>query len=536
MELRDYQLKAVEAIERELLTARSTLLVLPTGAGKTICLAHVIARTAGRTLVIAHREELVRQAAEKIGAVLGEQCEIEMANERADLHIYKRARCVVASKDSLQGGRLARFDPAEFSLVVTDEGHHSVAKRYGNIYSHFAGAKLLGVTATPDRMDEEALGKVYETVAFNYEIPDAINDGWLVPIMQRSVFVESLDFSGVKTTAGDLNQKQLSQIMESEKMLHEIVTPTLELGRGKKQLVFTASVRHAEMCSHIFNRHEPGSTRWVCGETPKDERASTLRDYRDNKFRRLVNVGVYTEGFDEPSIDMVVVARPTESRSLYAQMVGRGTRPLAGVVDAARDSGARRTAIAASRKPTLEVIDFEGNAGRHKLVTTADILGGNYSDEVVARVKSQTRDVSKTFSVDTSAALREAERKLAEEHEERRKAQIKAMAAAYTTNTIDPFDVLQLEPCRERGWDAAKKPTEKMIALLEKHGIDAKNLSMKRASQLIHEVLGRRGSGRCTYKQASVLIKHGYDPNVTFEAATAIITEITQNKFRKGAA
>jgi len=505
---------------------------MPTGTGKTIVLAHIIHRWSGRVLVVAHREELIRQAAAKIAAVTGHPCDIEMANEHSDLHMFNRSKVVVASKDSLHERRLSKWKPDEFSLIVTDEAHHSIAASYRRIYNYFPAAKHLGVTATPDRTDERALGQVFESVAFNYEIPDAINDGWLVPILQRSIHVANLDFASVKTTAGDLNQKQLAEIMENERMLHEVITPTLRLAKWRKVLMFCASVKHAERAAEILNRHQPNSARWVCGETPKDERANTLRDYSASRFQFLCNVGVFTEGFDEPTIDMVVVARPTESRSLYAQMVGRGTRPLANTVDGEPTGILRRAAIQKSAKPNLEVIDFEGNAGKHKLVCVADILGGQYDDEVIERVRQQTTKLSPSMPVDTQAALREAAVKIKDEHDAAKRALIVANKVDFTSTTIDPFDVLALEPARERGWDTGKPATDKQVETLAKFGIEAASLSRAKASQLIGECFSRRASGKCTFKQARQLAKFGYKTDVSFESATAILNECFSQRFK----
>jgi superfamily II DNA or RNA helicase len=517
----------------ELARHQSTLLVQPTGTGKTVVIAHVIRRWPGRVLFVAHREELVRQAAGTIEAVTGDKCDIEMGCEHADLSPIFKAKVVVASKDSLHPDRLAKWRGSEFSLVITDEAHHAIGKSYRRIYSHLPTAKHLGVTDTPDRLDERALGQVFASVAADYEISDAINDGWLVPILQRSVHVEALDFSNVKTTAGDLNQKQLAEIMEQERMLHEVLTPTLEIAGSRKTLMFTTSVTHAARAAEILNRHKPNSARWVCGETPKDERRQTLLDYKAGAFQYLCNVGCFTEGFDEPSIEVVAVARPTKSRSLYAQMVGRGTRPLGGVVDTVALASGRREAIRLSGKPSLEVIDFEGNAGRHKLITTADILGGRYDEEVLHAVRQRT---SKSATpVDTLGLLRDTAKQLHDEAAARKRDAIKA-AVDYSTTTVNPFDVLDLEPVREREWERGVPATEAQRALLSKFGVDATGVSKSRAGQLIAECKDRRQHGQCSYQQARVLRGMGISTaGVTFEQARRLISENISKKF-KGAA
>ena len=232
MKLRPYQQETVENVLAAIDDGKpSALVVLPTGTGKTVTFAEIIRRviekTGKRVMVIAHREELIRQAADKIQVITGEQPDIEMAGERADIGMFHRANVVVASKDTLQGKRLARFKPDDFALLVTDEAHHGVAQTYLTIYNHFKGVFHLGVTATPDRTDEEALGQVFSTVAYDYELPDAIKDGYLCPIRQRSVEVHGLDYSRVRTTAGELNGRDLAEVLSNEQVM--------ELGHNLKK-------------------------------------------------------------------------------------------------------------------------------------------------------------------------------------------------------------------------------------------------------------------------------------------------------------
>lgn len=528
MNPRDYQIRALDGIAEKLAAHRSALLVLPTGCGKTVVFAHAIQRLCQkRTLVIAHREELIRQAAAKIESVIGERPDVEMASERADLHMFRKTQVVVASKDTLHPGRIRKFKPDEFDLIVTDECHHSLARSYRHIYDYFKDAKHLGVTATPDRTDERALGMVFESVAFVYEITDAIRDGWLVPVSSQAVEIQDLDFSKVKSTAGDLNQKQLAEIMEHERMAHEVADPLVKVAKWRKTIVFAASLKAAEQLTEIINRHRPGSARWVSGETPKEERAALLADYRDGRFQFLVNVGVFTEGFDEPTIEMVAVARPTESRSLYAQMIGRGTRPLPGIVDGLATPEDRRTAIDRSRKPELLVLDFEGNAGRHKLITATDVLGGDYDDESVARAAIIVRKSEGRIRV--AEALVQAETELHKEREIARRARVVG-TATFATRSVDPFDVFDLEPKREREWDRERAISDKQRALLERNGVECEGLSFGRASMLVAEIIRRRSEGKCSFRQAKLLRKNGLNANVSFEEAKRLIDDLAQRQ------
>ena len=544
MILRPYQTDAVSNVRDAWKDHRSVLIVLPTGTGKTIVFSHIAGSVRGRVMVIAHREELISQAAQKIKAITGDEADVEMGDFWASEGVFNRSRVVVSSVQTQNAGgggdgRMSRFAPEQFDLLIIDEAHHATAPTYRRLIDHYRqnpDLKVLGVTATPDRADEEALGQVFDSVAFDYEIADAIADGWLVPVRQRAVYVEGLDYSSVRTTAGDLNGADLARILEYEEALHGIAHPTMELVGTRKALVFAASVAHAERLAEIFNRHRPGCARFVCGTTPKDERRNMFADYAAGKFQILVNVGVATEGFDDPSIEVVVMARPTKSRSLYAQMAGRGTRTLPGIVDGLASSEDRKVAITASPKPFVEVIDFVGNSGRHKLMTTADILGGNYSDAVVERARQMINENADGQAQDIEEILAEAEEELRREKEQEmaRRAGLR-VRAKYSTGSVDPFDVLQLDPVTARGWDRAKQPTRKQRDLLERKGVDTTNLTFTNCSQIIGEIIDRQKAGQCTFKQAKILAKYGYPSSMTFEEASKTINAIAKNGWRRPA-
>lgn len=562
MKLRPYQHDAIDAVFDTFKSKNAALVVMPTGTGKTICFASAIERmqdkghASGRCMVLAHREELIRQAVDKIEKVTGYKADIEMANNWAtEDALTKRANVVVSSIQTQvagkNGGRMSRFDPADFALVIIDEAHHAPAKSYRKVIDYYRKnpkLKILGVTATPDRADEAALGQIFDEVAYVYEIAQAIEDGYLVPIKQRLVVVNGLDFSKIKTTAGDLNGKQLAAVMEAERALHEIATPTIELVGSRKALVFCASVAHAELLCEIFNRHRQNCAKWVCGTTEKEKRRQTLRDYTAGRFQYLCNVGVFTEGFDEPSIECVVMARPTKSRALFTQMIGRGTRPLTGVVDdieegdlfdgdLATPDQARREAIAQSAKPFVEIIDFVGNCGHHKLVHTTDILGGNYSDKVINRAaKRATKAGAPT---DVLAGLELAKREIDKEAERKRNRKIEQRKqvigqATYTTRLNDPFSVLDIQPHRERGWEKGRPLSDRQLAFLKRNKIDAARMSYSNAGQLIGEIIRRQTRGECTHGQAKLLQRYDYETHgMTQKNASDLINILQQNKWKK---
>lgn len=546
MRMRPYQKEAVTNTLEAFKTHTSVLNVLPTGAGKTIIMSHV-AKTMmpqGRILLVAHREELIYQGRDKMETVTGVRGDIEMGANFAHRGYFK-SDIVVATVQTLNagrdGGRITDFKPDEFSLVMIDEAHRSVAPSYLNVIRYFKQnpkVKFLGVTATPDRADEMALGKVYEIVASEYKIQKGISDGWLVPIEQQTVSVSGLDFSSVRTTAGDLNGKELAEVMEFEENLHMVAHPTVELTGDKKTLVFAASVAHAERLAEIINRHKQKSARFVCGATPKETRRKTLSDYADREFQYLVNVGCFTEGFDDPDVEVIVMARPTKSRCLYSQMLGRGLRPCGSIaypLNDCEDADRRREMILGSPKPSCTIFDFVGNCGKHKLVHAADVLGGDYSDAIVERAKKNAEKAGKPL--DVMGELAKAEQEIAKERSRRDEASVRErlkVLAQYSTAKINPFDVLDVEPWRERAWHKGKPATHKQIATLEKFGVDPAGLSFTHASQMLDELIGRAKDNKCTFKQANFLKKRGiYPADLSFKQAVALITAFKNCGWKK---
>jgi superfamily II DNA or RNA helicase len=542
MNLRPYQSAASDAIFKEWLDNDSTLVVMPTGGGKTILFADVIRRVfPRRALVIAHREELIFQARDKIERVTGLKADVEMGEYRAEGGLFGMARVVVSTIQTQcsggdGGGRMAKFDPSQFGLLIIDEAHHATSPSYRRVIDYYRSnqaLKVLGVTATPDRADEEALGQVFQSVAFDYEVLDAIHDGWLVPIEQQMVHVEGLDYSSIRTTAGDLNGGDLAAVLEAEKNLQQMASASVSIIGNRRALVFTASVKAAEMTAEIFNRHREGMATWVCGETDREERRRRLADFAAGKWQVVCNCGVLTEGFDDPGVEVIIMGRPTKSRSLYSQMVGRSTRPLPGVVDGPETPEARRAAIAASAKPSCLVVDFVGNAGKHKLVTSADILGGKVSEEAleraVKRVSTAGGPVNMTEALDEAEAELREQKRLAEAA---RRAGLVA-TARFTTQSVDPFDVLHLDPVKPRGWDAGRQLTEKQRSLLAKQGINPDRISFAEGRQLIAEIFRRWDGKLCSFKQAKVLRKYGYDTQVSFAEASGIIGGLARNGWRR---
>ena len=526
MELRDYQQDCVTSILREWEENDSTLAVLPTGSGKSIIFAEVIKRTQpARAMVLAHREELIWQARDKIERTTGLECEIEMADLSARTGPTLFSKCpVVISTIQTQNSkwrgqkRMGKFNPEEFGVLIIDESHHVTASSYLNVINYYTQnpkLRVLGVTATPDRTDQESLGRVFKTVAYDYEILDAIHDGWLVDIDQQMVHIEGLDFSAMRTTAGDLNGADLSAVMEAERNLLGVADATLQIIKQRRAIVFTVSVRQAESLANIFNRRGQCAG-WVCGKTPKDDRRQMLADFAAGKIQIMVNCGVLTEGFDDPGVEVVVMARPTKSRSLYSQMIGRSTRPLAGVVDGIDSPVARRKSIAASPKPSCLVVDFAGNAGRHKLITTADILGGKVSDYAMERALAKAKKLGKPVrmaeELDLAEAFLRAEKARTDERLRRMAVQARAN---FTTKAISPFDAFDIHPCRERPWDRGKTLSEKQRNILIRQGIDPDSMPYHQGKQILLEIFRRWDQKQCSFGQAKLLRSFGLPCNMS---------------------
>jgi superfamily II DNA or RNA helicase len=506
--------------------------VLPTGTGKTITFADIVRRRfPGRTLIVAHRQELIHQARDKVERTTGLSTGVEMAEQRTDLQsgLWGQGPTVVVTTVQTQtaggdgGGRLRKFDPLHFDTLIVDEAHHAAAATYRRIIDYYKAnprLRILGVTATPDRADEQALGQVFESVAYDYEISDAIADGWLVPITQRIVEVSSLDYSEVRTTAGDLNGADLAKVMEEERNLHGIATPCIDLLGRRRAIVFCASVSQAERLAEILNRHRSGMASWVCGKTSDDKRRWLLQQFQAGDIQVMCNCGVLTEGFDDPGVEVIVMGRPTKSRSLYAQMVGRSTRPLPGVVDGPATPDLRRAAIAASAKTACEVMDFVGNAGRHKLVTSADILGGKYPEETVEAATSQARKSQKPVDMEELLARIEAEREAKARAEAATRMRLIAKAR-YTGQFVNPFDAFALSPVRVRGWHEGKALSQKQHDLLVRQGVNPEGMHYAHAKQVLDEIFRRWDNGLCSYKQARILKQRGIDAtNMSKEEAS----------------
>lgn len=546
---RYYQSLAVNNCVASLQEASSALVVMATGTGKTptagYVLKHFLDSTDRDVLAIAHREELIEQMYETFRSVCWPYTVAkEIASQYSDTG-NARPRVVVASKDTLwKERRLARFEKDRFSMLFIDEAHHYARKNktYHSICQYFHNYKLLGATATPDRGDGYALGMTFESVAFVFDLYDAIVDGWLVRPEQEFTTIDGYDISHIPTNGEkELSAVQVATVLEKHKPLVGIAKATIEAsnrdGQQRQTIIFCQSVRQAKLLASLLNhthaRHETGIAAAIDEGTDKELRRSLIAMYKRGEIRYLVNFGIFTEGFDTDSTEVIVIARPVKSRALYAQMVGRGTRPLKEIVEAlacADNAEQRKEIIAQSRKKKCTVIDLVGVTGKHKLVTVADILGGDMKPNAFAKLKKVIEDGEK----DVIAAIEKAQQETQEQIE------VDALRNVEVNITmmkrfIDPFDRMETGTLREPPWFQGKPPTVQQLETLRKNGMrdkDEKKLTFWRASQLIESIQERRKLNLCTVKQARILDKFGCDPNVSFDEAKRIIDKIAANGWK----
>lgn len=367
--LRDYQEQTVSALLAPPEGVTRSLAVLPTGSGKTIIFAALLDRilqNGERALVLAHREELLTQARDKIAfAAPSLHVEIEQAASFASrthpastLFENRERAVVVGSVQTLRGKRLKEWDADAFRVIIVDEAHHATAGNYIDILTHFGCldglTRLVGVTATPGRSDGVGLGAIFQEIAVEYGIRDMIASGYLAPI--RAWQVESkTDLRSIKVTAGDYAAGELEDAVNNDKRNYEIVSAYEDHAPGTQAIVFCAGVAHSHRIADIFNeRSIPAEAVW--GDMGREARGETLGRFQRAETRILTNYGVLTEGFDAPQTQCIILARPTKSELLYTQMLGRGLRLFPG-------------------KENMVAIDVADVAGGKSLVSVATLVG-----------------------------------------------------------------------------------------------------------------------------------------------------------------
>ena len=512
-ELRPYQQQARDRIHAEWDAGHTrTLLVLPTGTGKTIVFASVAAdqvRAGDRVLILAHRGELLEQAADKLQRSTGLVSAVEKAESTC---LDSWFRVVVGSVQTLQRtARLERFPQDYFGTIIIDEAHHAITDGYRRILDYFSGAKVLGVTATPDRGDMRNLGEVFDSLAFEYKLTDAIKEGYLCKIMAQTIPLQ-LDITSVTMSGGDYAVGDLGTALDP--YLEQIAAEMARRCKSRKTVVFLPLIKTSQKFRDLLNTYGFRAAE-VNGQS--DDRRQVLADFDAGKYNVLCNSMLLTEGWDCPSVDCVVVLRPTKVRSLYSQMVGRGTRLSPGKTD-------------------LLLLDFLWMTDKHELCRPADLV---CEDRTVARQMTEhlaetgcPEDIEEAAAQASEDVVAQREEALAKQLEEQRRKKAKLVDPLQYEMSIQAEDLAGYVPAF--GWEAGP-PSEQQTAALEKLGIPPDAVeSAGKAALLLDRLNKRRDEGLTTPKQIRCLEKYGFQHVGTwsFEAARHMIDRIAAQGWR----
>lgn len=516
MELRPYQSQAMEKITDDWESGvKRTLLVLPTGCGKTVVFSKIAedrVKHGDRVLILAHRGELLTQASDKLFRVTGLRTAVEKADETC---LGSWFRVTVGSVQSLgRESRLSKFPSDYFGTVIIDEAHHALSEGYKRVLEHFSESRVLGVTATPDRGDRRSLGEYFEKISFEYTLPKAIKEGYLSPIKALTIPLK-VDLSSVGTQNGDYKAGDLGNALDP--YLYNIADEMLANCRDRKTVVFLPLIATSKKFCEILNSKGFRAAE-VNGESA--DRAEVLEAFERGEYNVLCNSMLLTEGWDCPPVDCIVPLRPTKVRSLYCQMVGRGTRPCEG-------------------KENLLLLDFLWHTEKHELCRPAHLICE--SDEVADKMTENLEKASETgVPIDLEEAEEEAasdvvaerENALAERLAEMKKRKRALVDPLQFEMSIQAEDLTGYIPSFP--WEMAP-PSEKQLAALEKFGIAPDEVANAgKAGLLLDRLAKRRAEGLATPKQIRKLESYGFLHVGTweFEAASKMISRIAANSWR----
>lgn len=496
MPLYPYQEQAVSAVLEGFNEFNRQLMVAPTGSGKTIMFSHLAHRTKGRTLILCHREELIEQAADKIHRATGIYAEIEKAERKADLH----SRVVVGSVQSLMRTKRLESWPADhFELVVADEAHHAISDSWQRVLQYF-NAKILGVTATPDRADKKNLGRFFENIAYEINLFDLIRQGYLAPIAIQSLPIQ-VDLSKVRMVAGDYDANGLDEAIGPH--FREIARAIKDAASFRKVLVFLPLIATSQAFTEIACQEGIAACH-IDGVS--EDRAEILKAFAANRFDMLCNAMLLTEGYDCPDVDCVVVLRPTKSRALYAQMVGRGTRKARG-------------------KDNLLLLDFLWLHEAHSLIKPAHLIAETPEQAQQIMEFAQGRDEPTDLQLADGEVKRQREEKLRQTLEAQKHRKARSVDAMRFFLDIHRPDLLEYEPCME--WEA-REVTEGQAKALINLGFDPGAVTCRgMASKILDLAFSRRKLNLATPKQVKYLrqFQHPQPEAATFEEAKVFLDE-----------
>ena len=514
MELRKYQQESINSIQEEWNNGRKrTLLVLPTGCGKTVVftkLAEEMVKQGKRVLILAHRTELLEQASDKLFKITGLKTALEKADSTA---IGSWCRVSVGSVQTLQRDkRLNQFPKDYWDVIIVDEAHHILSDGYMKVMKYFDVANVLGVTATPDRSDMRNLGSYFDSLAYEYSLVQAIKEGYLSKIKALTIPL-GLDLSNVSMSAGDFKASDVGTALDP--YLEQIADEMVKQCADRKTVVFLPLVKTSQKFRDILNAKGFRAAE-VNGESK--DRSEVLEDFEKDRYNVLCNSMLLTEGWDCPSVDCVVVLRPTKVRALYSQMVGRGTRLHPG-------------------KEELLLLDFLWHTERHELCRPAHLIceTPEVAQKMVENMEEQTGVMLDLEDMEVKAAedvVAQREEALAKQLEEMRKRKRKLVDPLQFEMSIHAEDLSNYVP--NFGIEQSP-PTKNQLQALEKFGIFTDEIgNYGKASKLLDRLSKRQSEGLTTPKQIRLLERYGFR-NVglwSFESANKLINRIAASGWR----
>lgn len=482
--LRPYQEEAVRAINDKWNEWQRELLVLPTGCGKTVVFNMIANQRPGKTLILAHRDELIEQARDKYFKMFGDNPGKIKAMEN-DIRPVTVGSVQTMCRRDYSG---------MFDTVIVDEAHHAISPSYKTVLDQFPEAKVLGVTATPDRGDKKSLARYFDGIAYEYKLKTAVSEGYLVPIMAKTIPLE-IDMTQVKVSLGDFEVGSIAETLEP--YLPKIAESIRVHASARKTVVFCPLISIAQELAGMI----PGAKE-VNGNS--QDRKEVLEWFdQAGPGAVLCNAMLLTEGWDCPSCNCVVVLRPTKIRSLYCQMVGRGTRLHPG-------------------KDNLLILDFLWLTHKHNLCRPASLVSDSDEDieTVVKKSKDEEIDLFEAAS-DAEEARRTA---LAEQLRKQQRKKSQLINPLELFSVLDDIGLADYEPTFRWERDDA---TEKQVRALQSFGIDAEGITKGYACAIMDRLITRRSNNLASVKQVKCLRQHGYDPiDWTFDQAARKISAL----------
>lgn len=483
MNLRPYQRQACNSVFTEWYRKgrKRTLLTLPTGTGKTVVfskLAEYEVRTKGhKVLILAHRNVLLEQASDKLSSITGLESFLEKGPNKC---MKNDAPVVVASIQTMNKRRLENISPDRFDTIIIDEAHHVMSPGYRNLLEHFPDCQVLGVTATPDRMDEQSLMEVFESLAFEYSIKEAIEDGYLAKLKVRHIPI-SISLAGVKKQAGDYSERDLGIALDP--YLHEIAKNMAKTCKGRKTVVFLPLIATSQKFAALLENYGFSALE-INGNT--DNKDEIYKAFKSGECDVLCNSMLLTEGWDCPEVDCVVVLRPTMSRALYVQMVGRGLRLADG-------------------KDNCLLLDFMWMTAKHDLCSPGDLLSTD--PKLIKEMNERIREENEEEQ-DLDQIEQESKNVLQERENALRRAIEGGQCTADDFNFSDPHEVEPYKTILEayshiEKWEM-DRPTYKQKETLRKHKLNPMTVTKGEACQIINEICSM------TSKQKNFLRRHGF--------------------------